>query len=58
MSLWREGGRQKVISKMTMIVYVRGTESLKKVAQGVKRGQIADKFKGEAITPTDYHCER
>lgn len=37
-------GRQKVISKMTTIVYMRGAESLKKVAVGVKkRGQTSER---------------
>lgn len=39
-------GRQKVISKMTTIVYMRGAESLKKVAVGVKkRGQTSERSK-------------
>lgn len=54
----RRVGTQKIISKMTTIVYVRSTESLKKVAVEVKKkGQISERFK-LLLIPTNDHCEK
>lgn len=54
----RKVGKQKVISKMTTIVYVGSTESLKKAAVGMKKkGQVSERFK-LLLTPTDYQCKR